>query len=415
MRSYISSAGVYSLRWPSGDDVSCGIDIPVMSCSAEFTYPLSARQRYRPGRVAALAAELGGRKPAIDQDQCPAIPFSLVLEHPAEFAPSGIRDGAGKTVILHQTANREILDRDRLVLADESSGELVQKVAALISDLSMRSGYSQLSFSLVRRPWKFASEVSLDPGESESGATLRPGIGNLLSRRECCERGDSNVHSHRSPCRGQLRDRVLAKQGHEPAARTVPGHGHCGRRGIDRQRARPHHTQRGPHFGQLQMPVMIREPTAGIFGGLPRPLPGFEYGIPCAPGEEVGEGSLKMSQCLLQRNRRPLCQELKAWSAFPLSEQSRGLRVRDLASFASVGACALLQGFVVNESDASEGPGKLRGLLGGGIEAVLEAPLHLSRHGVHGNRLTTERRVVSACSDRVLQVLATAETAATTV
>src|SRR5262249_10979187 len=78
--SYIGSTGVLSLRQPGGENITRGVDIPVMSCAASAR-PFPHVQVHPCGDPATCGAHLARRKPAVDRQQVTPVPAAFVLEH----------------------------------------------------------------------------------------------------------------------------------------------------------------------------------------------------------------------------------------------------------------------------------------------------------------------------------------------
>ena len=99
--------------------------------------------------MAANRTALGTGVPAIDRDERPPVPAGLVLQLAEQLPPADIGDGLRQAVILQQVFNAERLDTDHLVLADESSRQLVLKITTAISDAGMDTRDLSSGFLLV--------------------------------------------------------------------------------------------------------------------------------------------------------------------------------------------------------------------------------------------------------------------------
>src|SRR6266568_6015505 len=71
--------------------------------------------------------------PLVYFDQRAFIPCRFVLQLSEELAPSHISYGLGKCRVLHHILDRQALDADHLVLADQTCGEFVLIVPAFIA------------------------------------------------------------------------------------------------------------------------------------------------------------------------------------------------------------------------------------------------------------------------------------------
>jgi hypothetical protein len=67
-------------------------------------------------------------------DQVTPIPGALVLQLPAQLGPCRIADRPRQGMVGGHAPHMQVLDHDRLVLTDEPSRQLVQMVAATVSN-----------------------------------------------------------------------------------------------------------------------------------------------------------------------------------------------------------------------------------------------------------------------------------------
>jgi hypothetical protein len=82
-------------------------------------------------------ARLGGRKPAITDNQLGSEPRRLVGELPGQLGPSGIADSAGQAPVGHEIGDGEVFQTEPVVGLDELAGDLVEEVAAHVGDASV--------------------------------------------------------------------------------------------------------------------------------------------------------------------------------------------------------------------------------------------------------------------------------------
>ena len=97
-------------------------------------------------------AHLRRGEPAVDHDQVAAVPPALVLHHAPQLPPARVADGAGQGVVAEHVPDLQVLDHDRLVLADEPSRQLVQMVTAAVGDPGVHLGGLPAGLLPVRRP-----------------------------------------------------------------------------------------------------------------------------------------------------------------------------------------------------------------------------------------------------------------------
>ena len=102
--SYASSAGRHGLT--SGQDVLRRVEVPVVPGAAGRARPVPRAKAQLREQVPARRAGLGGRVPAVDHDQVPAVPLALVLKLAAELAPPAVADRAGQPPVADHAGRR---------------------------------------------------------------------------------------------------------------------------------------------------------------------------------------------------------------------------------------------------------------------------------------------------------------------
>jgi hypothetical protein len=119
-----------------------------------------------------------------------SVPGSLVLEHGPQFGPTCVRDAAGKCAVFDHVSHCQVLDHERLVLAHESSGELMQVIPAPVGSARTRSdGFRglcprRLLLSGTRRRAGFAVRSGQEKGKARRLHT--PCHSQLIARRGAC-------------------------------------------------------------------------------------------------------------------------------------------------------------------------------------------------------------------------------------
>src|SRR5436305_4044354 len=96
-----------------------------------------------------VKAAFGGRIPLVNLDQCSSIPLCFVLQLPAQFTPSYIRDGFRQAVVFDHVLDLQALDAYNLVFAYDASRELVLIVSPSIGNLLMDTSNLETSFCTV--------------------------------------------------------------------------------------------------------------------------------------------------------------------------------------------------------------------------------------------------------------------------
>ncbi len=388
--SYTVSTGCH--RQPGGQYVARCVDVPVVARIAAGARPFADVQRQHTELVPATGARLARREPAADHDQVAAVPLALVLQHAAQVRPGRVGYGAGQGMAADHVHHCEVLDHDRLVFTDQSSGEFVQMVAPAVGDPRVDTRDLDPRLRPVGRAFGLAGELPLRLGEPVPVPPLMPRVGDLLPGRERGQGGDARVDADGTGYRAERPDRGLHQDRHEPPARAVPADGDSGRFRAPGQRARPHDRERRVHLGEPQMPVAPPERGPGVLRRRAGMLPRLEPGVlrPLVP--ERRERALQMAQRLLQRHAGHLTQVGEVAGPFPLGEQRRRLHVADpfLPPVPRRGTGVQRQ--VIDLPDAAERPPKLPSLCASRVEAVLVRPLDLPRHASHSTLQPCERR-----------------------
>jgi hypothetical protein len=85
-------------------------------------------------------------------------------------------------VVADHVPDAQVLDHDRLVVADEPGRELVQEVFAAVGDPGVDPGDLDAGLVPVRGALLGAGQPPLRPCEPVPVAALLPGVGDLLPR-----------------------------------------------------------------------------------------------------------------------------------------------------------------------------------------------------------------------------------------
>ena len=376
MRTYAASTGRH--RQPGGHNVLCGVVVSIMLGAAALTCPRAYSKRQRIADQTTCRACLTTRKEPVNNYQFTPVPCTFVLQYGTEFRPRRIGNRAGQAPVAHQVADSQVLDRDQLVILDDPSGQLVQKVPPPVSDPGVDSGHSLASLGLVLRSLLFTGQFLLRPRKTLLVVLPESRSGDLLSRGERHETAQSKIDPN---CRvsgwRHLANGDIDEQRHEPSPRCVAGHRHSGGGGVLRQQSRPANVERAAHLRQCQRAISPGKRRPRVLGSSTRMLPRLEAWVLGALGEEACEGRLQVPQGLLQWNRRHLGEVGIFAAPLPLGQHRRCLNVGDSATFISPCSAARLQGQIVNLANTSKSSQQLVGLLDCWIEPVLEGLFHL--------------------------------------
>lgn len=342
LRSHQLSTGVSPLRQPGGEDISRSVDVTIMNGFA-FACPRPRAQGQGFPRPATGRTPLRRWLPATDDEYAASVPVCLVLQHAAHLPPRSVRDSACQSVVAFHVPDAEILDHDCLVLADESSGQLVEMVATSVRDPGLDSRQRKASLQLVGGTVLFSRETALGMTQSSPLAAFMAWVGDLLSGGKGCQGGQPQVHTDGLiRCWKWLQGRVFDQQRDEPPSSTVARH--CDGRGLgsSRQRTRPHNVQRLLHLRQGQISVPPTKRGAGVLGGGSRPALGLEARVLSLLPQEGAEGGLQVAKRLLKGDRRNLVEKGQV-RPLPLGECGGSLGVTHRPAVGSPTANALFE------------------------------------------------------------------------
>jgi len=140
-------------RQPSGTNVFGGVYVAVVAGLTARTVPRPNRQRFALGDIAAFRATLRRREPAVNLDDRTASLFGFVFDHADECRPPGVADRPGKATILLHSLHVQALQSDDLVLVNDLTRELAEKVSSFVLDLSVDLRYALLLLFSILRPF----------------------------------------------------------------------------------------------------------------------------------------------------------------------------------------------------------------------------------------------------------------------
>ena len=166
----------------------------------------------------------------------------------------------------------QVLDHDDIMVADEPGGGAVQEVGPRRADLAVGAGDLGPGLGSVGGPLLAAGQAPLAAGQ----AAFPPGqvarVRDLVPVAGDGEVLDAQVHPDQGAGGGKRRGvGHVDGEGDVPAAAWVLRDRHRGR--VERRRVdvgpRPGVRQRRARLGEVQLPVAVPEPGAGVLGALP--------------------------------------------------------------------------------------------------------------------------------------------------
>lgn len=194
--SYVSSTSINRPSDGKLEDVNGGVHVPVVEHSAFWAYPFTHGKRKDGHRVPAGGAHLGRGFEATALQELRTIPLALVFEHSYKGMPAAIIDRSCEFMVSKYPRNTKALNRDDLVLVNDSPGELVLEVFALCADALLNAGYLT-ALALVPIGADFlAGEPSLLASEFLVGFVKVFRISDLFTIRESAEVLNTDIDSN---------------------------------------------------------------------------------------------------------------------------------------------------------------------------------------------------------------------------
>lgn len=380
-------------------NIRCCIVIPVVVGLALWAIPLSHGQGQRFQNVSANGTPLAGRKEAVHLLQRLAVPIAFVFSQLSEQSKRGVRESAGKGVILDHAAHVQILDADRIESPDEIGSDLVHVVETGVRDLGVNLRHPKLG--------AFPSTASLDAARENplrSDELLRlldemPWVRDAFAIGKRREPVDPEIYADSLAGLRKLGPFLVEYQGGVVSTSPVLADGNRG--GLALKRPGPSYTQSSDtRKNEVAVGSVPPKSTAGIFGRLCSDLL-FEGRVASTLLEEVTEGGLKMPERLLSRDAGNLVQPRMIFLLLKFGEGGgTGVVVDGLAIVVAVGSEP--ESPVIDVPAGTENAGKCLLLGTGGIESESVSELH-NNHYTHVNAVVKSRIPPSPERDGLLR------------
>src|SRR5512132_3514449 len=349
--------------------------------------PGADAQRLGAVAVPTRRAGLGGWCPAADLDDLTAVLGGLGLQQPDKHGPPSVVDALGQPRP-GQPRHGEILDGDRLVLADQPQGELVMMVGALVADPTVGDRDPQTRLRPVLRPLPLAAELPLRNGQAPLSDAQVPRVGEGLdgavAGSDCGERDQAKIDPGGAR-HGWQRGRVaFDHKGGVVAAVRLPDDRHAGwRRG---QFAGPAHTHLAD-LGYIQPGPAEREAVTGkpdrlaaVLGPEPWAPDPAAFALALQGVEPVAVGASRVLACLDQGDRGDLGQPCPLRGPLGLGNHP----ALDLGSAdplpGLIGAPPFGEGVVVDHPGASKRSAERPALPGSRVDAIAIPDEHAAEY-----------------------------------
>lgn len=323
-RTDIPSTG--SHRQSGGQNILCGVMVPVMMSTAVRAHPCTISQcQYMSGRPT-RAAGFGRRIKPTDLNQRSSIPRRFVVQLTEKLSPDGIGDGTTVALCPQHTFNRQCLNRDHLVFVDQSTRRLMQEVLSGVADGSMGARLFQLSLRPVSGAFLFVRQTALLSNQPLLTFGQMARVGNFLSGAEDSKVCQPEIDAHRTAT-AQRFDGGRNTASDVPTPVRLPNHRDRAR--FSRKYTRPHHGQRLFHLCQREHAIAVGKAGFGKLRRLSAVLPA-ELWVTGAFVKEALVSRLKMAQALLERDAGHFVQPHKLGLLFQCRQH--GVRLGEAAS-----------------------------------------------------------------------------------
>lgn len=360
------------------------VDVAVVVRTARRAVPRPHRQRQGVEPVPAGRAGLARRVEPVDPDEGASALGALVLKKPCELTERGIRHGFRQMMVSHHALGIQVLHAQDLVLVREHGRDLVKGVGSGIGDLRIYPGdplpLLQVPAARLLAPACAlpAGKPALLPRELVLAFLEMARILDFRAVGESRKRLDAEVDSDLPVGRGCVIGRhVGAEEGGEITAGRVQG---------DRDRYETPLERSGylsPDIPELRQRDMVAVEDLAAVGavrlpGAPERLELGEARLPALAhaSEEVLVGAVEVADGLLERHGVRLREPGGLGVALPYREHSGELRPRDRLARLRIGGLLDVEGAVVHEPAASEGPRDLVALRRIRVDSVFEPAFH---------------------------------------
>ena len=343
------------------------------------------------------------REPSVNFNQCPTIPLAFVFQLPYQLRPptrlevtsslevaappTCISNSCTEFTVFDHVLHRQVLDRNRLVFAYQSSGQLVKKIFTGVSNSCLNPGNLTSCFLSIARAFNSTRKRFLSKAKFGTKTLKVFWVFYLLSVTGSNQRGNSGINAYNLiGLRQRLDTVVINQQGRsvsggsfppktcldKPTSRCIQFYGYgrwfttCG------ERATPPNWQRSNTLCQPQLPISPLESRLSKLctTSITLLLKVWVFGTSC---KKIAESFLQMSQSLLKRYAANLVKELQVFLLFPFSQQRRSFDVVNfLLSFVPA-FCSRSQREVVNQADTTQSPTQEQFLFGSGINTKFES------------------------------------------
>jgi len=195
-----------------------------------------------------VKAPFGGWIPLVNLDDGSSIPLCFVLQLPAQFTPSYIRDGFSQAVVFDHILDLQTLEAYDLVFAYDASRELVVIVSPSIGYLLMDARNLETGFYAVLGTFFLLGMTTLRFCQLLFILGEEFGVAIGVTIRGDDHRLQAQVKPNRRRCDFQWLDILFYQDGDKVALSFIFGDGDAAWLASVRQWAVPRDVKRGIHF-----------------------------------------------------------------------------------------------------------------------------------------------------------------------
>ena len=312
------------LTEPLHQQISCGIDVAVVTGATSRATPLSFIQPQFIERVPAYRASFARGKPAIHAFQDLAVPVAFVRELPANLAEGDLLHRSGITPA-RQSSHIQVFNHNKIKFIHQAAGEGMYSRLARIPYSSMRPSDTYPLLLAPAATLLTARQTPLLLTQVPQAGMKVSRIWNFLSGGERRQMVQSQIHPDRPLPNGQHRHFRLGAEAHVVA----PG-------GISRERdhVRTPYFRKGfgeldnAQFGQSQLAV-YPSGTHILESQASRETLASETWVARAVRVEVGERRVLITQTLRQSGRGNFRKPFVPYRTLPLRQPTRDVISRE--------------------------------------------------------------------------------------
>jgi hypothetical protein len=305
------------------------------------------------------------------------LPYQAALYSSWRTNPPHVVNRLGQAVVPDHVLDRQTLDANRLVLANNAGGELLLVVATAIGNPSVNACDFAPSLLTIARAFFLLGKATLCAGQLLLVACKELGIADGFTIGGDDHRLEAQVQPNALVDDRLGGDVFFHANGDEVAAGRIFGDSNG--RGGDSfwQRARPPDVEWVLHLGQAQDLSLPGEGRAGILGGL-LVMACLKFGIGSTPLKEVGESLIEMAQGLLGWHTGHFIEKGGFRLLFEHGQASRQLSGSQAPLLRFVGLDAQAQRPIVNVAHTAERTGQNLLLFCCRVKPILVGPLVLA-------------------------------------